>query len=406
MYDKVVKNMKITLWSKSSLGKKAAILSIIFIVSILLKMGPGFPLPTFAIAGLGAAGFVLGIIAIIKKDRSMGSFFAILVGLVIIIVFVTVGISSAGLFKDFPVKDSLSQTEAGDTNDKVMNLGQISQSGGWIYYVYEGNLYKRKTDWTERTKISDDKFYSIYIFDGWIYYTDSVNVSNLYKMKTDGSGQVKISDDNIRSFVISGDWIFYTTKKSISEINELKKDSKDFSEIDGVLFKIKTDGSEKMKLADADFEFGAPKVLGDWIYYSDSGNLLKIRTDGTEQTIVAGDAGIECVSGDWLYYLLRSPAKQGLEQIAICRIKADGTEKSVTATLSEVYGYYFDNDWFYYTSGKGLSRIKLDGTGKEKLNDISIWSLVGVSGDWMYIADYGGPMFRVKLDGSVGTRIK
>ncbi|MDD2481414.1 MAG: DUF5050 domain-containing protein [Lutispora sp.] len=398
--------MKITLWPKTNHGKTAAMLSIIFIVSILLKMGPGFPLPTFAIAGLGAAGFVVGIIAIIKKDRSIGSFFAILVGLVIIIVFVAVGISAAGLFKDFPVKDSLSQTEAGDTSDKVMNLGQISQSGGWIYYVYDANLYKRKTDWTERTKISDDEFYSIYIFDGWIYYTDSVDVSNLCKMKTDGSGQVKISDDIIRSFVISGDWIFYTTKKSMLEINELKKESKDFSEMGGALYRVKTDGSEKMKLADVDFEFGGLKVLGEWVYYSDIGNLLKIRTDGTEQTLVAEDAGIEYVSGDWLYYLIKSPEKQGLEKITIYRIKADGTEKSVTATLSGVYGYYFDSDWFYYTPGKGLSRIKLDGTGKEKLNDISIWSLMGVSGDWMYIADYGGPMFRVKLDGSVGTRIK
>jgi hypothetical protein len=30
---------------------------------------------------------------------------------------------------------------------------------------------------------------------------------------------------------------------------------------------------------------------------------------------------------------------------------------------------------------------------------------MGVAGNWMYINDYEGPMWRVKLDGSVGTRI-
>lgn len=87
------------------------------------------------------------------------------------------------------------------------------------------------------------------------------------------------------------------------------------------------------------------------------------------------------------------------------RIKEDGTEKSKTAVL-RVNGFHglYEN-YFYYTSGKGLYRMKLDGSGKEKLNNIDIWSLIGISGGWMYIQDYGGPMFRVKLDGSAGTRL-
>jgi hypothetical protein len=77
--------MKINLWSKTTLGKWAAILSIAFIILISLKIRDGIFLPTFTIAGLGLAGFVAGIIAIAKKDRSILVILSILVGLVIIL---------------------------------------------------------------------------------------------------------------------------------------------------------------------------------------------------------------------------------------------------------------------------------------------------------------------------------
>ncbi|MBC3795908.1 hypothetical protein [Acetobacterium tundrae] len=48
----------------------------------------------------------------------------------------------------------------------------------------------------------------------------------------------------------------------------------------------------------------------------------------------------------------------------------------------------------------------MDGTESEKVNGIDIWQLDGVSGNFMIITDYGGPKFRVSVDGSVGTRIE
>ncbi|HOJ11273.1 MAG TPA: hypothetical protein PK733_11860 [Clostridiales bacterium] len=77
--------MKITLVPKTALGKWSVILSIAFIVFIALKTQSFFPLPSFSIAALGLAGFVVGIIAIIKKDRALLFFIPILVGLVIIL---------------------------------------------------------------------------------------------------------------------------------------------------------------------------------------------------------------------------------------------------------------------------------------------------------------------------------
>ncbi|MDD2499104.1 MAG: DUF5050 domain-containing protein, partial [Desulfitobacteriaceae bacterium] len=355
----------------------------------------GFPLPTFIIAGIGVAGFVAGLAAIIKRDRSAGAFLAVLVGLGIIFVLAAVGISSLGLFKDFPVKDSLTATEVGDVGNAVVNFGSISEKDGWIYYLYKENLYKRKADWTEKTKVSENPVAIFCISGDWIYYQDKRDGGNLFKMKTDGTGQMKIGDDQIGNFVVSDEWIFYNPMKTA----EVKQTG-------GGLFKIKTDGTGKVKLLDVDWDSGVLKVLGDWVYCDNHGALFRMKADETEPSLITEDTrNIEYVSGEWLYYCIRTDEGKGLENIKICRIRADGTEKSVTAELSGVYVSWFDHDWFYYTSGKGLSRMKLDGTGNEKLNDVSIWALDGVSENWMYISDYAGPRFRVKLDGSVGTRI-
>ncbi|MCB2292383.1 hypothetical protein LGK95_02365 [Clostridium algoriphilum] len=77
--------MKITLLPKTDLGKWATVLSIAFIILIFFKIQYSIHVPTFTIAALGLTGFVVGIIAIIKRDRFMGSFLSILVGLVIIL---------------------------------------------------------------------------------------------------------------------------------------------------------------------------------------------------------------------------------------------------------------------------------------------------------------------------------
>ncbi|NMA64554.1 MAG: hypothetical protein GX964_11040 [Syntrophomonadaceae bacterium] len=69
---------------KTASGKWAATLSIAFIILMALKMRLPFPLPSFFIAALGLGGFVTGIIALTKKDRTILVFLSILVGLVII----------------------------------------------------------------------------------------------------------------------------------------------------------------------------------------------------------------------------------------------------------------------------------------------------------------------------------
>lgn len=82
--------MKIQFWSKTTVGKWAASLTLLFIVLMSLKlMALGIsirlPLPSPFIAGLGVIGFIMGIISMIKnKDRALLTLLSIPVGLLII----------------------------------------------------------------------------------------------------------------------------------------------------------------------------------------------------------------------------------------------------------------------------------------------------------------------------------
>ena len=77
--------MRFTFLPKTIPGKWAVGISIAFIILIWLKIQFSIHLPTFAIAALGLAGFIVSIVAIIKnKDRSILIFLPVLVGLLII----------------------------------------------------------------------------------------------------------------------------------------------------------------------------------------------------------------------------------------------------------------------------------------------------------------------------------
>lgn len=82
--------MKIQLWPKTTTGKWAVSLTLLFIILMALKMVNlavmiRLPLPSPLIALLGVIGFVMGIISIIKnKDRAILTLLSIPIGLLII----------------------------------------------------------------------------------------------------------------------------------------------------------------------------------------------------------------------------------------------------------------------------------------------------------------------------------
>ena len=78
--------MKFTFLPITTLGKWAIGLSILFIILIWAKISYSIPIPTFAIAAFGIAGFLISIIAIFKnRDKAILNFLPLLVGLIILL---------------------------------------------------------------------------------------------------------------------------------------------------------------------------------------------------------------------------------------------------------------------------------------------------------------------------------
>lgn len=77
--------MKITLLPKNKAAIWASLLSILFVMLIFFKIRGTIPLSMFLIAALGLGGLAAGLIAAVKKDRSIFTILSILIGLFIVI---------------------------------------------------------------------------------------------------------------------------------------------------------------------------------------------------------------------------------------------------------------------------------------------------------------------------------
>jgi hypothetical protein len=264
-------------------------------------------------------------------------------------------------------------------SSETASIGMVKQSGDWIYYTdnKEEALYKMKTDWTGKTKVAEN-FASGYmvIQEDTIYYSDMDG--GISKVQTDGTGKANIvgmGKESIFGFEVSGDWIYYSTKP-------------------GSIYKIKTDGTEKTKIADIGYFKGDMKVSGEMIYYADGISLFKMKTDGTEVIKLLENVVMLAVKGDWIYY--GEETEKG-EYENIKRMKTDGTEQSklVKGTFTAI-----DGDSLYYSKDDWLYRANLDGTAAEKMNQVKMWSILGIYGDYIYYGEYSGAAYRVNLDGS------
>lgn len=77
--------------------------------------------------------------------------------------------------------------------------------------------------------------------------------------------------------------------------------------------------------------------------------------------------------------------------------------------MADMRDFFLNNDYYYYSSHSDdmtLYKIKIDGTGKQKIADVRANELV-VYGDWIYFNNwsYGGYLFKIKTNGKALTKL-
>lgn len=229
-----------------------------------------------------------------------------------------------------------------EVDDNVLEGSYIIKQGDWIYYSLSNKLYKSKEDGSEQTSLArgENRIKSLVVVDDYIYFCDG----NLNVVKTDGSEQqvlveeegtgvnivdgwvyygneykVKVGSTEVEQFYesktvgvleISDKWIFFT---------ELNEDS-----VFDSISRMKLDGSERQDIYDGLVR--KMEVSGEWIYFVNERDqsLYRMKTDGSDlQTIVetpAGNFGSFDIKDEWIYFT---------RSASLHKVKIDGTEKEM-----------------------------------------------------------------------------
>lgn len=269
--------------------------------------------------------------------------------------------------------------------------------GDWIYYLtpgnYDWNLYRIKTDGTHRTRLTNHRTLANFkIINGWIYYINSENqMMNLYKMRLDGQEKKRIISDEVSTFKIKKESIFYTSYDHIyrTDLNgkEVTKFDNFFKQPDppGV---IVTDGKENIlpsspnKPEEKFHVTFIQEIQGDWIYYRFKEQIMKIKIDGTEKTIIGDAESVQTnnhfvIDGDWIYY-------SNFKDRSMYKIKTDGTENTrLNSYLSDIIiiddGWIYYYNYSYYSNKDGIIRIplykiRINGSDEQRMD--KSWTLL------------------------------
>lgn len=234
----------------------------------------------------------------------------------------------------------------------------------------------------------------------WIYYVDAHG--RLCKCKEDGSSDTVLIDfreqsgeHGLEAYSINvvGDWIYYSSS-------------------DGI-YKIKTDGSSSAKIID-ESNTSTIIVIGDIIYYStvsDEDNqihLCKVNTDGSGKTILGKDnsmSGLN-IAGDWAYYVNYHDGQR------IHKIKLDGSDATRMKDDNSILQVIIDNGFMYYlTVASGIYKMNIDTLETTCIVDSSMVNTgmaipkFNIANNWIYYSSKDGGLCKIKTDGSGNVKI-
>lgn len=136
---------------------------------------------------------------------------------------------------------------------------------------------------------------------------------------------------------------------------------------------------------------------GEWIYYSNSDGLYKIKNDGTGNLKLSKDiASYINVDNGWIYFINNEDRK-------VYKVQPGGTGPYKVSDV-QVKEIYVQGDYIYYHNyngpGEYVSKMKVDGTDPQRIgqSDTSVFQgQFTMDGDYIY-CNAGGTVSKIKQD--------
>ncbi len=199
----------------------------------------------------------------------------------------------------------------------------------WIFFLEFaapksrwGRLYRINQDGTQKTPMEEIYANSLYLQDGWLYYTDYGAVG---RMRPDGSAHEKVIEkDGLYQSFLAEDWLYVSVARggggSWSHVAPLE------------LYRVHISGSPVIRLDNDELNPSGIQVSGDWVYFQNwqkDQNLYRVPTKGGKaenlfenKEFVLGNYDSYYVAGDWIVFTQRKLAHQAS---VVYRMLTDGS---------------------------------------------------------------------------------
>ncbi len=239
----------------------------------------------------------------------------------------------------------------GNTPGNSANGGMAVQAGDSVFYCDpEASGIYRVVPGGEPVLICADKALGLNVVGDWIYYGNRSDNRRIYRVKFDGTGRAKVSDLRCYNMLAVGPWLYIAHYDS---------------DIGQSLYRVRADGKRKELLAR--LETVAILPAGGRMFAQMANRLFVFKTD-LEEITAQGEKRTEMefalIEDGWVYYA--SPEK------ALFKMRLDGSGNAQLLASEEVRRFNIDGNWLYYANCADqykLYRVRLDGTGKEKVSD-------------------------------------
>lgn len=244
--------------------------------------------------------------------------------------------------------------------------------------------------------------------DGFIYYSGAY--SGLYKMKTDGTEKVKLLDDSAVDINVVDGWIYYLNGTSYKEHPNSR------------IYKVKIDGTCKTEVYSQD-DISDLIVTNKEIYYKTFTStsslddldyaICKMNIDGTDKVLLTNEKWISNINYNdgYIYYNTND---------GIYKIKGDGTDRIKLYNCDTRFMIVNDKNIYFHLEGENYSinnvyKMDLDGKTLQKVvtfnseaTELFQAFFFNIDGDCIYystIGKSGDGIYKVKTDGTQNTKL-
>ncbi len=224
----------------------------------------------------------------------------------------------------------------------------------------------------------------------WTYV--SLYGTGLFKIKSDGTGKAKLAKEAGSFLNTAGGWIYYVNS-SFAENDE-----------DSRLYKIKTDGSSRTKLTKDPITY--LNVSGDWLYYineNDDNRPYRMRTDGKGLKKLGNDSLQSLiVDNGWIYFQKEDEEniyRMRTNGFDVKKLADDANEYNPQMIISQDSIYYYSSD----DNGNAIKKMSINGSNKKTIIQGGISAMNLIDG-CIYYTDSSKSLY--KLDESKHERTK